>query len=461
MVEQFKIEQLCNTGLDMVQARIAKLHHLAAVGADQVVVLFVAKRFFVLGQVAVELVFAHQVAFQQQVEGIVYGGPAYTVFAVFHADVEFFHIKMFLARINLIEDRKPFGGFPVAFAFEEIGKDLLDFFEYLGVGHAKQRYNLNLKFGRCPGNLAFGSRGIALFGGKFCLHSAMCYSRTALLLFTLWCGISAQSQPPLPFESSPADGFKAGKLDWSAYEWRLPEVKRMAYIRDIQRSYAQLYETNAFHFVNLNGDSHPDLVYDGMLDDFNGVFVIVGTAYGMKLLSEGHSNTVIRGYKTGDRINALLVYDFPCCVQYTRRFAYYLVDAGLDSWEPVYERMYAICMQEPETLYALPIPVTVGAPGAELREAPLISDQGCSYIEADENGIAPQWQNIVACVPEGTRGLAWSSLTDAQGREWFFVEMHIPVKLDYDRLDDPGETKHYLGWIEASQLKSGAPQNKK
>jgi hypothetical protein len=67
VVQHIEFEQIAYHRLDVVNSRVAKLHHLVAVRADQVVVLPVTVRLFVLGRVLPELVLYHQVAVYQDV----------------------------------------------------------------------------------------------------------------------------------------------------------------------------------------------------------------------------------------------------------------------------------------------------------------------------------------------------------------------------------------------------------
>ncbi len=86
-----------------------KLHYFVAFRANEVVVLLVAVGLLVLCQVLAKLVFAHQVTLHQQVQRVVYGGPAYAVVFVFHADIQRFHVKVAVAGIDLFQDRIAFG----------------------------------------------------------------------------------------------------------------------------------------------------------------------------------------------------------------------------------------------------------------------------------------------------------------------------------------------------------------
>jgi hypothetical protein len=48
--------------LYLLYARVAKFNHLAAVDANNMIMLFIAVRFFELGHIFTKLVFGHQIA---------------------------------------------------------------------------------------------------------------------------------------------------------------------------------------------------------------------------------------------------------------------------------------------------------------------------------------------------------------------------------------------------------------
>jgi hypothetical protein len=142
VVRNLKIEQFAYHGFDLLDARVAELHDFTAIGADDVVVLFIPVGFFVLGEIFPELVFFYQIAGYQQLQRIIHGGPADAVIAVFHVDVQRFRVKMVAAFINFFQDCKALRRFAQTVAFQVTGKDIQylfeDFFIVLGCrGHGR------------------------------------------------------------------------------------------------------------------------------------------------------------------------------------------------------------------------------------------------------------------------------------------------------------------------------------
>lgn len=125
-----------NILLNYLDALVVKLHHLAVVEADKVVVFLEFERPLKLCAVVAKLVFGYQVAIQQQFDGIVKGGPANAVFIVFHPDVKRLDVEMPLGVVNFLEYGVALGRFPVSFTFKIFRKDLFNCFKcFLRVFH--------------------------------------------------------------------------------------------------------------------------------------------------------------------------------------------------------------------------------------------------------------------------------------------------------------------------------------
>ena len=123
VVVYLKMEHLTHHILNGLNPRIAELHHFVAIGADQVIVLFEAVGLFVLRQIFAKLMLRYQVTVHQYIQRIVHRGPAHPVLLVFHADVEFIHIKMIAPGVNLLQNRKTLGCLTKAFVFQVSRQD--------------------------------------------------------------------------------------------------------------------------------------------------------------------------------------------------------------------------------------------------------------------------------------------------------------------------------------------------
>lgn len=63
MVHHVEMENFLNRVLNVLNARIAEFHYAMTFRTNQVIVLLVAERLFVLCEVLAKLVLAHEIAF--------------------------------------------------------------------------------------------------------------------------------------------------------------------------------------------------------------------------------------------------------------------------------------------------------------------------------------------------------------------------------------------------------------
>lgn len=127
-------EFFLNGLLDLQQPRIAILHDFPGVEVDEMVVLAELVRTFVLGTVMAKLVLDHQIAVQQQLNGVVQGGATNTVLPVFHPVVEVFNIEMPLGAVNLLQDGKALRSLSKIMVMEVFGEYLSDGQRYCFIG---------------------------------------------------------------------------------------------------------------------------------------------------------------------------------------------------------------------------------------------------------------------------------------------------------------------------------------
>lgn len=125
VIVYFDVENFFDGLLDGLNSRIAELEHFTGIGHDDVIVLFVEIRFFVVGLILAELVFADQLAIEQQFDGVVKCGAAYAIIFVFHFDIQILDIKMLFAVVNLAQYGVSLGCFAVPVGFEIVRKNVL------------------------------------------------------------------------------------------------------------------------------------------------------------------------------------------------------------------------------------------------------------------------------------------------------------------------------------------------
>ena len=125
MARDTEVEQFLRHTLNLVHTWIAEFKDFVAVGANEVIVLFVLIRLFELSLVLSELMACNQVAGKQQFNGIVKRSATYTVLLILHVHVKRFDIEMSRMRIDFFQYGKAFRRFAVAVLLQIIRENLL------------------------------------------------------------------------------------------------------------------------------------------------------------------------------------------------------------------------------------------------------------------------------------------------------------------------------------------------
>lgn len=124
VVTRVEIIDLAGGLNDLLDPGIAEFNHIARFHIDQVIMLHAVVGLFKLRNIFSELVFDHQVAIQQQFDGVVQGGPTDPVIFILHEYIEGFNVKVTVPGIDLIKNSEPFGGLTVAPLFQILCKDV-------------------------------------------------------------------------------------------------------------------------------------------------------------------------------------------------------------------------------------------------------------------------------------------------------------------------------------------------
>ncbi len=115
MVGDLKIQKLTHHAFDLLYSRVAKFNYFFTIYTNDMVMLFITVAFFVLCQVLAKLVLLNQVAGNEQFKGIIYGSPADVEAFPQDIAIQRFGFKMVGARIDFLQDDKPFVGFTKVF----------------------------------------------------------------------------------------------------------------------------------------------------------------------------------------------------------------------------------------------------------------------------------------------------------------------------------------------------------
>jgi hypothetical protein len=262
---------------------------------------------------------------------------------------------------------------------------------------------------------------------------------------------------PFPYAiKQPSKPFK-----WENIELNLSQRYKDSVVRTFKRIYASQLNpaylesskfTSSLHFVSLNGDNLPDVIYKGWSGG-EGAFVdfFINEKKKFRKAFSTYQELLELQYTAG-KVSSFVVYDPGCCdptVEFERQYS---VDSlfhckltrqrGIIVGSSIRESGYTY----PDGFFDQPIRFKTINPNYALRYAPEISMKVPTYVDFDSRDSSRG--NIMAEYPSGFQGVAWAYKKDATGREWWLVEMEPAFHLEFNRfwdLDD--EYTHYYGWM--------------
>jgi hypothetical protein len=223
-------------------------------------------------------------------------------------------------------------------------------------------------------------------------------------------------------------------------------------------SMASLIEyKESFHFIDINGDHLPDLIYEGRSGG-------EGTMVNFYLNRKKRFELIFTDYEKildlnflNNKLNAVVIWNYGCCaetVEFERHFQVdplsfkfnFIVQRAILQGMDVFESHYS----KPDGFFSQPVKFRITNQEYALRYSPAISDtvpRDVDIIEKDNKG------NIIALYNAGSRGYAWAYKTDETGKTWWLVEMEPAVFLSFSRFWDYDEKlTHYYGWMSSRFL---------
>jgi hypothetical protein len=239
--------------------------------------------------------------------------------------------------------------------------------------------------------------------------------------------------------------FKRANPDWSKLEWKLKDTDKLILFQRftaIQGNDSLGYfgfdnDTNHVHFVNLNQDTFPDVIYETGLG-VSPIYLFLGQKDTFKLLLREELSYLKEISYQND--TTIVILDVPPYIEST----HYEITLFLNKNKIISknERSRMVCMQEPQTYFESIIPIRTIIDECPTRENARISKGECYYEdgELDYNNR----NNILRRYPQNTEGVAWGERFDAFGNKWWLVE--ILSKNDFV------ENFYQIGWINAIDL---------
>jgi len=279
-----------------------------------------------------------------------------------------------------------------------------------------------------------------------------------IIALHLLCSPSKDSTPPLfPYsiKQPPVE------FHYKNIEWNLPQRYKDSVIAAFCKK-NELFQTQvnnhtegfsaSWHFVNLDGDKFPDVIYEGWSGGEGKVLhFYLNQRHGFRQAFVGQQYLIDLHYTAG-RVSSFVISDPGCCAEIVEFERHFSVDTSFQC-KLVLQRAILQGMSvgsdnyaTPDGFFPQPVKFRIQQQQYALRYTPEIVDTLPNSLDLDNreriNG------NIIAIYPAGYKGYAWAYKKDRTGREWWLVEMDPAVFLPFSRYwDYDDKLTHYFGWM--------------
>jgi hypothetical protein len=276
------------------------------------------------------------------------------------------------------------------------------------------------------------------------------------LLLTLQLLMADTTDNPYPyFIKSP------NVLDWKKYEVTVSKKYRDSILDVFKTDYPQFFESDyaknngnyekSFHFVELNNDRFPDLIFEGWTGgEGTMVDIYIHRQWRMEKIFSDYMRIKDLAF-TNKQLSGLVIYNTGCCAEFVMFERHYATDskfkftlarqraimAGMDASAEKHAR--------PDGFFEKPFRFKITNEGYTLRYAPEISNTKPLALDIEDKDAKG---NILATYAKDAEGIAWGYKKDATGREWWLVEMDPQSILSFSLYrDDNDSPTHYYGWM--------------
>lgn len=242
---------------------------------------------------------------------------------------------------------------------------------------------------------------------------------------------------------------------WKKCELKIADRNKLDFALKLKPHFKELFESSwggspmpinrfvsCLHFMNLNNDTNPDVIYYGYSGaEANSTVILISKDDGFKkIFSEDGQLEKLEFDSLGHFRSFTIMYK-GCCGEYIENQTRYNVDDLLIVTKN-FRRSIVIRTEEPKNRFDIPIRFKTINDSYTLRSTAKIDDNLGSINGDSRKG------NIVAIYPKYSEGLAWAEKSDDTGRIWWFVEMDPSSNLKENivyGLD--GKTSRIVGWI--------------
>ncbi len=255
-------------------------------------------------------------------------------------------------------------------------------------------------------------------------------------------------------------------FSWKAVETKLPRSRIDQFINSVPDEFQYLRRredrgnmdtlATRLHFLDLNGDGRLDVIFNGEGGGEGRVIWIYMNIDGKYKAVLNEVQYVDKLEWRDNRLYRLYITNPGCCAE-NRNFnkIYQLTydKANQPMFIQMYQSEFTAGTKFPDTLTQRPVRFEVLNDSYKLRSAPVIDDSSEQEWNA---GRKPFVGNLIGKLAKGSRGWAFARVTDANGREWWYVEMDeeaYPAGLCLGKVEDNAFPTKAIGWVSSRFVK--------
>jgi hypothetical protein len=278
---------------------------------------------------------------------------------------------------------------------------------------------------------------------------------STLLLWVLGLGLSlAQKADHEVFPLK--HHLKSDTISWKQFEAQVSisfRLKAIDYITDNFFNFVVELSENVqntyyrhFYFVELNGDTLTDVVFEGWSGLNHKSVMIFKNIDNHSFVRLFDAKEIAIDVKIeNQRLQHLTVVDFGNDMEYLVQEVRYVFDSELNS-SIRYVRAYPNEVEFPDQLFEKPFKFRINTPLYTLRLSPLIDNEPRFLFLDEVRG------NTIGVFREGNIGYVWGQKTDSNQEVWWFVEMMPVKKISQSLIYISSGSLRALGWMKAELL---------